>query len=238
MTNTARPGDQPRLLTRQSEHMTEMSDSEIEALNNRAFGTFMGFSDNPKADLVALLRSGAPISETVRDQLANAIEGESIGGVSLELRGYQAQQRRLAGFDDRKEWLAFGEKIFPFINGKRSIEAFDLASEEFGQSESYCKKCFYYFKNCRDWVESARNTGELYALMSDEQLHYIWNVYSINQKKEMKPVPPAGPEYDGIIRERLKFFRSITEGPEPWPESNAKMFIGAMLICSDLMVPE
>lgn len=218
--------------------MTELSDSEVSTLNNRAFGALMGFSENPRADLVALLRSSAPISETVRDELADAIESQSIAGIRLKIEGHEAQKRRLSGIDNRKEWLMFGKEIYPFIQGKNSLEAYELAEKEFGESESYCKKCYYYFKNYQDWVGIARITGEIYALMTDEQMQHVWHIYSINQGKDMKPVPPSGPEYDCIFRDRLAFFQSITHGQKPWPESTAKMFTSMMLIYCDIAPPD
>ena len=49
-------------------------------LNYRAFGALLGFSDTWRADLGGLLRSDAPISVSVRDELANAIEKETTFG--------------------------------------------------------------------------------------------------------------------------------------------------------------
>lgn len=218
--------------------MSDIPESDATALNSRAFGALMGFSENPQADLVALLRSGVTITETVRDELANAIESKTLAGVKLEFRGHQAQQRRLSGLDDRKEWLNFGKSIFPFVTGKKTIEAFDLASETFGQTESYCKKCFYYYKNYRDWSETARQSGETYALMTDEELQHVWHISSVNQGKDMKPEPPTGPEYDTLLRDRVAFFRSLTKGPKPWPESTARMFLNVMLIYCDIAPPD
>lgn len=171
--------------------------------------------------------------------MASAIEGKGFAGISLTLEGHESQQRRALGLDSRKKWLSFGERIYPFVKatGRLSTDAFALAADKFEKKESYCKNCFYYYKNYLDWVEIAKSSGEFFSAMHEEQLQFVWHIAAINQST-IKPKPPSGPEYDRIFRDRVAFFRSITDGDRPWPDDLSKMFISTMLVYCDLAPPD
>lgn len=238
----ARPGDQPRHTL--GAPMSDLSNDHAEEMNSKALGTLLGFSSHKSEDLVALLRSGAPISRTVRDELANAIESKSTAGIKFTISGNQPQKKRIEGIAKRRQWLALGEQVARLIDQDCNITGdihakFEFASAILNKSSDDCRKRYYYFKNYQAWSLEARKAGLVYEQMSDKSLQFVWHLASIDQGQEFKPVPPNGPGYDEMYHERTQFLRwLISEGPTRWPEDLAEQFVALMLVFADVAVPD
>lgn len=219
--------------------MTDLSDDEIEALNTRAFGALMGFSSNGKADLAALLRSDAPISPAVRDELAGAIEGGNSAGIAMDLRDHDPQKRRIEGLLVRRQWREDGLKVAPFVKLAGVERGFAMAAEKFGSGEDNWRKLYYYSKSCDEWVCSARSQGGTYAIMTETKLQDIWHIAALSVRGKKKPTPPTSEEYGKIQRKRIRFLRAmIDSSPSPWSKEKADFFIGLMLSYADIAPPD
>lgn len=224
--------------------MSELSNDHAEELNSRALGTLLGFSTHKSADLVALLRSGAPISQSVRDELANAIESKSTAGIKFTISGNQSQKKRIEGIVKRRQWLELGEKVSMIIDHNCDIDGdihakFELAAEKLSKSGDDCRKRYYYFKNYQAWSLESRKSGLVYEQMSEKSLQFVWHLASYNQGQDFKPVPPTGPGYDEMYHERTQFLRwLISEGPTRWPEDLAEQFLALMLVFADVAAPD
>lgn len=224
--------------------MSDLSNDHAEKMNSRALGTLLGFSTHKSADLVALLRSGVPISQSVRDEIANAIESKSTAGIKFTISGNQPQKKRIEGLAKRRKWLSLGEQVSILIDQDCEIAGdihakFEFAAEKLKSSSDDCRKRYYYFKNYQKWSIEARKAGCVYQQMSDKSLQFVWHLASIDQAQEFKPVPPTGPGYDEMYHERTQFLRwLISEGPTKWPEDLAEQFLALMLVFADVAAPD
>jgi hypothetical protein len=165
-------------------------------LNLAALGALMGYSQDWRGPLTALLRSNEPIDETVRMLLLWAIQGNHPSGLVMELTGHGDQARRIADLEARRRWLKLGREVAMFVAKEGGVTAGILSAEEaLGKDESECRKRYYYAKHCGDWIAEARATSRYYGAMSDSELEDIWHLASIDQKNN-NPKPLSGTVYD------------------------------------------
>ena len=179
-----------------------------EPIVQRAFMALLGFSTDWKADLVPLLRSDEPISPFLRDMIADAIEGRGFTGVTLQLHGQQRLANWMDGVKERRRWMEIGRWVADEIarSGVNRLEAFGRAADIFPESDSNCKRHYYYFGQCTRWMEQARLDGQQYAAMDDEQLASIFHF-----AKAAKLSPLNGPEYDRTATDTLDWLRERVE---------------------------
>ncbi len=179
-----------------------------DTLNHRAFGALLGFSKEWRTELVSLLRSDAPISGVVRDELANAIEGETTFGTRLDLIGHDTLSKFFGRFADARESMAVGHYIAELVARKCTVEsAFDNAAEKFGKSESECNRDYYYFKKCMKWCADEGKSGRLYSAMSQSELETVYHM-ALARKEQ----PLSGREWD---LQRTALASEMTELIEP-----------------------
>lgn len=190
--------------------MEEIKDNrspEEAALNQAAFNALMGTSADWRADLVALLRSDVPIGPAVRSQLAEAIGGKS--EITLNLSGHQETLKRMEGLEARRKWMRDGELAASYVAQHSKVDdAFAAAADELGEDDPYWRRRYYYFKRCRDWMQSARREGKFYLTMDSDELETVWHVASCNQKSD-KPTPPSAEEFDDLRLRRIRWLWSM-----------------------------
>lgn len=219
--------------------MAQEQDIVTHPLNLGAFGALYGYSSDWRAKLVDLLRSDVPISIPVRDALADTIEGKNAFGLSITLSGHQAQSKRIDGLEARSGWLREGLEVSEIVGGLKVEEGFALAESRLGKDDSHCRKRYYYWENCRDWIASARKAGGLYAQMTDSQLEGIWHRASYDQKNEIKPVPLSSAEFDEMIAVRLRFLEESNRSSQrPMTGETRRLYFQAMMAMFDLAPQE
>lgn len=181
------------------------------ALNTRAFSALIGWERDWQAALMALLRSDAPISPAVRKMMCEAIEGTSTLGLRLTLSGHERSARWWASIQDRREWRAFGPKVDPFVKRAANLpEGLEQAAESLDSTESYCKKSYYYWRDCNEWMHSARNESTCYRAMSDALLSLEFHISSIEQKT-LKPQPTSGAKFDREFATQLRSLSHLAD---------------------------
>lgn len=178
-------------------------------LNSAAFLSLMGLDREWQANLTALLRSDAEIDRSVRELLADAIDGRAYSGVRFSLSGHELSSRWWASIKDRRRWYEFGIEVSPFIETAQNLPAaMEEASEKLGKSESYCKKAYYYRRDCEAWVRSAKEDGGVYATMSEQELASEFHLSSVRQGTP-KPIPPSGQSFEAARVERIRALRRL-----------------------------
>jgi hypothetical protein len=220
--------------------MSAQAEEEADSLNFRALGALLGFSKDGRADLAALLRSDAPLNWTVRNVLADAIEGSNFAGVSLRMEGHQDQSDRFHGMMVRRSWLAEGRAIAPIVQEAPDVQAgFLAAGQDTGKGDDLCRKRYYYAKNFEKWSKSAVAAGGFYSKLSTADLEDIWHLTSFDQKKrtgkDSTPKPLPADEYDAIIGDRVRFLRSLA-GPN-WSPESAERYVQVMMLYMHLLPP-
>jgi hypothetical protein len=185
-------------------------DPQYSELNSKALMALIGLSPNWRQDLAALLDSDEPIGLAVRHELASIVRGEST--VTLKLEGHETSARRMAGLAARQRWYSVGEKVSQRIPLHRNVqEAFIAASLELGEDDTSCRKCYYYFRHCIDWVKKAAKPGSYYSKMSQAGLVTLWHIASIDQDKK-RPTPLSAEEYDARRNSRIAMLKPILAG--------------------------
>ena len=184
------------------------------ALNQAAFAAALGLSTDWKLDLVRLLRSGEEISVSVREALADAIEGKGPNGVSLTLVGHDRTARWMEGLAERREWREFGRRVSEKLSPRLSPDLqFERLAASSIRNESYHKKCYYYFRRCEAWKATARSEGEIYSRMSDAELETEFDVCSLaNKSNPTNPKPMRGADFDVFFRSRMKGLGEFVDG--------------------------
>lgn len=177
--------------------------AEAQRLNHFALGALIGWERDWQTHLSALLRSDAPIGRAVREQLADAIDGRSGFGPRLSMSEHERSARWWASVIDRRRWYDFGAQVAPFVADASNLPTgIEAAAGKLESSEAYCKKAYYYRRDCDAWMARARGEGDLYAQMDTHQLSLEFHIASVDQRKH-KPTPMPGPEFDAQARDRL-----------------------------------
>jgi hypothetical protein len=142
-------------------------------LNMAAFVALHGLSLQWKRDVLALLRSDAPIAGVARDALADAIEGTLFTGVWLEMQGQEELRRWVDGVSVRRKYMEIGRFITERIGpekDKTQRKATEAAEVKFNSSYKKCEKALYYYRDVQEWISCAKQSGEYFARLDDEQL--------------------------------------------------------------------
>lgn len=177
---------------------------EARELNTRAFAALIGWEREWQRPLVDLLRSEHHIGPAVRNALADLLEARSPFGIQLRMSGHERSARWWDSIKDRREWFKFGAEVAPYIEkASNLLEGIECASDALGQSEAYCKKCYYYRRDCETWMQRAKREGRTYAAMNENLLSLEFHIASTDQKTP-KPEPLEGQEFDRIFAERLR----------------------------------
>ncbi len=212
----------------------ETADNPLSDLNRAAFDAALGFSVDWKADLAELLRSGQEISPSVREALADALEGKSFTRVAFKLEGHERLARWHASLQERRAWRDHGRRVAELIreDGAALEVQFENAAEKLGTTESKSKKAYYYFKRCQSWMQSASQDGVAYGSMPSEALATEFDIASIAQKT-INPKPMNGPTFDEFytdIIDRLEAALSETHfvGSKRAAALNVLFWIGRM----------
>jgi hypothetical protein len=92
---------------------------ESDELNRRAFLALRGFSRSIAGDLIALLRSSEPIAPEVRDELADALDAGTLGGVRLTASGNADGANGAAAADAQRAAL----RVIAFIEDAKSSDS-------------------------------------------------------------------------------------------------------------------
>lgn len=197
-------------MSAQSDETGQLKD-EAEELNSRALGAMLGWDRNWQATLVELLRSKHPINPSVRGAFADALEGKSPSGVQLTMSGHEKSARFWSSIRDRREWYEFGALVSPVVEAAVNLPAgIEEAAERLGRSEAYCKKAYYYRRDCDEWMDRARGEGKCYANLDDKELGLEFHISSIEQATQ-KPTPLSGLEFDKHIANRRDALGNVAD---------------------------
>ena len=180
-------------------------------LNQNALGSLVGFNRDWQTNLVALLRSNAPIGWAVREEIAKAIEGTSSFGAQLTLSGHERSSRWWSSIKDRRAWFEFGPEVAPFVDDASNLpEGLEAAAEALDRSEAYCKKAYYYWRDCIAWMARARQEGRTYGGMDEGPLSLEFHIASVEQRTP-KPAPMPGHEFDRWFSSRINGLKELIE---------------------------
>lgn len=126
-------------------------------------------------DIVAALRSDAPLSAEFREALAKAIDG-GLYGFRLELVADKGEKKRrqdwFVGTLVRREWMSIGQWMADQISaGSSRANAIDGAADKFHASREKCDGALVYFHRAIQWLATVRDgDSELGKVMDDEGL--------------------------------------------------------------------
>lgn len=197
----------------------------LDPLNQSAFSALRGILGDWRTPLVQLLRSDTPINSAVRHELADTIEKTASTGITLNLAGHIRIQKRVAGLEARRGWFSDGLAVAAYVPAAENIaDAFATASHMLNKDEDRCRKTYYYYINCIQWSNRARETGFWYKNMDDSDLQEIWHFASFDQNEDFKPVPPSGQEYDEVRFARIEFFKNLFVG-QPRMKQMVDLFV-------------
>lgn len=216
--------------------MTDISAKEAERLNHLALGSLLGFAQDWQRDLVALLRSDAPIDWAVRNLLADAIEGQNFAGISMQMAGHQAQSKRLEGIYARRAWLAEGRAFASIIEASPSVELGAVAAAEAtGKGdESYCRKRYYYAKNYAKWREGC--PSHIYDPFPEGFLEDMWHLAAFDQKRDIKPSMDPAETFAARMGHQLAVLQQMAR-PD-WPPETRKLFVETMILYALVAAPD
>ncbi|MEQ8410296.1 MAG: hypothetical protein RIB52_01965 [Erythrobacter sp.] len=177
---------------------------EARELNSRAFAALIGWEREWQRPLVDLLRSEHEIGPAVRNAIADLLEEKSPFGMRLKMSGHERSARWWDSIKDRQEWFVFGAEVAPYIEkASNLLEGIENASDALGRSEAYCKKCYYYRRDCQKWMHRAKREGRTYAAMNENLLSLEFHIASSDQKT-LKPTLLDGQEFDRFFAARLR----------------------------------
>lgn len=125
--------------------------NDAEFLNSRAWFALKGFAADWSTALVDLLRSDAPIYPELRQELATAIEGETVDGTKLRLSGQKLNRDRFVGMASRDEYMKIGAWIKEV--GLSRSKAVEAASKQFNASIEKCDAALVYYDRVTAWLE-------------------------------------------------------------------------------------
>lgn len=192
------------------------------ALNLGALNAVLGFSTDWRRELAALLRSDAPIIYAVRNELADIIEGKS--SLSITLKGHDKSSKRIDGLNARRGWFEDGKKVSQLVEGCDSVDdAFEAATSIIGRDSDYCRKKYYYYKHCSEWIAGARRSGRFYPTMEDQELADVWHFAAFDQKRD-RPTPPTANLFDEIRIQRLRFLMTLFDKEQPMERLAINLF--------------
>lgn len=110
-------------------------------LNRKAFFALEGGSLDCVGDLINLLRSSDPIHPLVRERLAEALEGGTVGGARLMLAGHKQTNDIYRGIFSRKHRLELGEQAQSLIDaGMPRNKAVEATARNQNAGEELCNK--------------------------------------------------------------------------------------------------
>lgn len=140
--------------------------------------------------------------------IADAIEGRSFTGVTLQLHGQERLTNWIDGVQNRRRRMEIGRWVADELaqSGVPVFEAFGRAADRFSESDSTCKRHYYYSRECSLWMEQARSTGRQYAAMDDDQLASIFHFANAADV-----APLSGPEYDRTASDTVSWLRERVE---------------------------
>lgn len=144
--------------------------TDQDALEVRAYAALQGWSGGAgtaydwRDHVVAALRSGEPLSESFREVLAEAFDGD-LFGFRLELVADGGQKKRAqdlySGVRAREKWMEIGDWIRERTDaGLKRGDAIQEASQKFAASSEKCNAALIYHDRATRYVaaELARRT--------------------------------------------------------------------------------
>jgi hypothetical protein len=157
-----------------------MSDEDLaEELNTHAYLAMSRLHRDVRAALAKLFRSGVPISQAVRDAIADAFEGKSVDDrVTFEVSNQKAGP--LGDYADRIGKFQRDMAIARFIQDRRDPphnmtldDAAAEAEEHFGIGIKTCKAAVQKARKMEAWVERVYpQRPRLLATLSGEQYRH------------------------------------------------------------------
>ena len=142
-------------------------------LNLRAQMALEGLTDDPIADIVALLRSDQPIDQNSRKKLANAFEGKS-RGVNIKL-GPPAKTKFL------KQILRDVARVRHGRHARRQVDsigyeaAIDALATKMRKSPKTAENCVTLVNKVDKWIADVRSEMPQHADLTDFELEIAFH---------------------------------------------------------------
>jgi len=122
-------------------------DPEETELNRRAFFALEGGSLDCTGDLIRLLRSSDPIHPIVRERIAEALDGGTIGGARLVLTDHKGMRDVYRGIASRHRKLGIGSLIQSLVDsGISSGQAIEIVARDESASQKLCEGALTFYR--------------------------------------------------------------------------------------------
>lgn len=153
-------------------------DVDAEEREVRAYLALQGASEDWRSDIVAVLRSDAPISRLFRDKLAQAIDGD-LFGFRLELVAGNGEKKRrrdfYVGAKRRRAWQAAGEWMLAREAASDAAAIRDAATNYSpAMGEKALEKALTYTRRLKRWRASLQ-PGDYRMVMGDDALDELFH---------------------------------------------------------------
>ena len=83
-------------------------------------------------------------------------------------------------------------------NAPNVLDAFEEAAERNGVEADYCRRAYYYAKNCEAWIAAATSASSICARMSAEQIEVEFHIAATNERTD-NPTPLDGRAFDATM---------------------------------------
>lgn len=181
--------------------MSEADDLDLEA---RAFLAMRGGAFGWQRDLAQYLRSNEPVSNRVRQAIADAVEDSTDDGITLRMAGHKRARDGWVGMHSRYEWVEIGQKIAELQAGgaSRDEAVAEVANGKVTGTEYGLDKCLaaltYYWRVCR-WlshIEKIASGSTAPLPYSERQLVDLFHFNDLQGKPLDADMPNIAPEVE------------------------------------------
>lgn len=140
-------------------------DPEETPLNRKAFFALEGGSLDCVGDLIRLLRSSDPIHPIVRERIAEALDGGTVGGARLVLEDHGIINKLYHGVHSRGRKLEIGEHVQSLIDaGEMTKDALRIVGREKNAGDAHCDAALTFYRKARVLADQWEKRPEFRSL--------------------------------------------------------------------------